>query len=190
MTPDHPAVMPSRKGAVTRRHGKKEVLKLKLWSRAENIRIKNKGHEGYFVFWDDVYGGGCRAFGSMELAEKYARGEEVTFAEPQKKREIHISAEAQKPPQDEPWNERSTGTEITTEKLVGYHFGASGEELAAVETCFYAEFPKEKTYIFSGTVMVEIPAGTEVFWYGDEFRVVLDPSFAAWELKSGWRAEA
>lgn len=162
---------------------------MKLWSRAKNVRIKNRGHEGFFVLWDDVYGGGCRFFGSLELAEKYARGEEITFSKPQKKRRIRISLDAKKPPQDEPWNERSTGTEITTGKLVGYHFGTSGKELAAVETCFYAEFPKEKTYIPSGAIVVEIPAGTEVFWYDDEFRVVLDPSFTAWELKPGWRTE-
>ena len=154
--------------------------------RASNIRIEDRGGNGVFVLFHTPYGSAFRKFGDITTAEKFASGEKVSFKMPSKSKKLAITSTPIKPAQFENWTERSTGEEIITETMIGYHFGFSGKELANVETCFYGMWPSEKTQVPPGCVMVEIPPGTKIEWYDTEFRVVLKESMNAWELKSGW----
>jgi hypothetical protein len=187
--------MPLRHGIlyIERRNGKKikggKEMKISKW--AENIEVHEwEDGKTFSVTYKSNYGTGVRLFGSKELAERFARGEEIVWAEHKKGRKVEICPETEKHEQFENWTERENGREVTTEPIVGYHFGFEGKKLAAVETCFYFEIRDDRTEIPTGTIMVEFPAGTEITKYGDdEFRVVLDPSFTAWRLKPGWRTE-
>lgn len=156
--------------------------------RSEKVRIETRP-SGIYVIWDDCLGGGYRVFGNMELAQKFASGETIEFKAPQKSRKVNISGTSEKPAQFETWAERPTREEVTTEKIIGYHFGFEGKELAAVETCFYGKWPSHKIFVPPGTIMVEVPAGTKVTWYDDEFRVVLDDTMKAYKLRSTWLKE-
>jgi len=152
---------------------------------ARNIKIEDRGTKGVFAQWSDPYD--CfRIFGDIFTAEKFASGEKISFKLPTKSKRLPISSTASKPSQFENWTERMTRDEVTTETLIGYHFGFSGKELSNVETCFYGVWPSGKTQVPPGCIMVEIPAGTKIEWYETEFRVVLTEGMKAWKLKSGW----
>jgi len=152
---------------------------------AKNIKIEDRKEKGLFVFWNDPYD--CfRIFENLSIAEKFASGEKIYFQEPKKGKLIPITERPKKSKQFEKWTERSTNEEFTTEVITGYHFGFSGKELAAVETCFYTEWPNQKTQVPPCCIIIEIPAGTKVTYYDDEIRVILNNNMKVWKLKSGF----
>jgi hypothetical protein len=154
----------------------------------KSINEKIIGIEEWGGWWrveiENCYGRNIRKFSTQIEAQAYAEGKRLVYSAPTKGRRIKISGE-NKPEQFETWTERKTGSEILAESLVGYHFGFFGKTLAEVETCFFLNWPAEKTTVPAGAIRIEVPAGTKVDYYDDEFRVVLDSSMKAWKLTKG-----
>ena len=159
-------------------------MKISPW--AERIKIEDREKAGIFVLWKDCFGGGYRSFANRETAEKFAAGEDISLSPPVLGKEIPISETAGKPRQFEKWTEKKTREEVLSSTQEGYHFGFSGKSIAAVETCFYAAWPEEKTWVPGGTIHITVPAGTQVEWYEDEFRVVIQPGMKIRRVKKGW----
>jgi len=157
-------------------------------SYSKNIRIEDRGTKGIFVLYSNPYD--CfRIFGDMTTAEKFAVGKKISFKMPTKSKKLPITSIPKKSKQFENWTETCTSEEVTKETITGYHFGFSGSALAAVETCFYQNWPENKTQVPPGCIIVEIPAGTKIEWYETEFRVILTENMKAWKIKSGWLKE-
>ena len=163
-------------------------MQIQIPKYAEKIKIDDRGHEGVYVLWEGPYGPAYRTFATTAIAKRFARGDKLTLHAPKIARRIRTSLTASNPMPFEDWSERRTSIEILTAPLIGYHFGlpAKIKQLAEVETCFYAHWPKQKTYVYSGTLKVIVPVGKKVEWYDDEFRITLNNSLSLYMLKEGW----
>lgn len=163
-----------------------EIVYMKLDPLAypEHTWIEKRGKK-WAVHFKSPWGPGIRLFKLKKTAEDYAAGKKIEYVIPQKGERIPIR-EGEKPDQFERWTERPTGYEELEEDIIGYHFGFDGECLFTVETCFYDAWPKEKNYVPGGTLLVIIPAGTEITWYDNEFRTEVHKGMKAYLLPSGW----
>lgn len=141
------------------------------------------------VFGRDVQ----KVFPTKESADRYLRGEikGIRFEEPiltkdkVKIVDLHKSSYKQ---QDMPWTEEQTGSYTTSKEEIAYHISTEPiKRFGAKNTAFYREGGLPYNYIKNGYA-VKIPAGTEVYEYGNnEIRVHLNPSMEIYKLKPGWR---
>jgi|SRR3989304_2438652 len=138
------------------------------------------------VLYTNRYGRVGRYFETEKDAEIFIKTGRVEYSVPQLSKNKKIRIIPGEKVQDEIWTERTTGTEILEEKIIGYHFGFFGKNLVSCETCFYSNWPSGMNQIPGGAIIVEIPAGTEITWYDGEFRCEILPGWNAQRIEAGW----
>lgn len=160
---------------------------MKIYERMAHTGKIEKRDDCFAVRYRSIYGGDAvKTFETKNDAESFINLGFVEYEDPKPNKRKKIKIVEGSIRHDEEWTERKTGEKITEEKIYGYHFGFHGKNLKDTKTCFYFDWPSEKNFVPEGTIIVEIPEGTKIDVYDDEFRCELQKNWNAWKVNTGW----